>query len=649
MNTKKWVIFMLLAGGRTAFAQQSPDSTKKQLDEVVVTATRYPVKQSLTGKVLNVITREQLDRNEGRQLTDILNEQTGIVIIGAQNAPGSEQDVLMQGAPTGATLILIDGIPAYDPSGTTTNFDLNLINTDEIERVEVLKGSQSTLYGSDATAGVINIITKKGSGKPLNASFSASAGSWHTFKGSAGLDGKTGQTAYDLRYTKYRSNGFSDAYDSTGRANFDRDGFNEDMVTANVSHSLSRALRLSGNFQYSRYDHALDAGAYTDDPNYTTSTGNVQAGIGAEYELGAAMIHFNYHYNTVTRNYLDDSAIAIAQGGSFSQSSYTGRSHYLELYSNISLSRHADLLAGLDYRNQRISESDVYLSQYYSSVGALGIDSSKVRQGAGYVSLLLKEIGGFNFGVGGRYNSFSRYGKVITYSIDPSFLINDRLKLFANLSSGFSAPTLYQLYSPYRDPYGSLKPERTESVETGVQYSRHSFNARAVFFQRRTTDEVVFTFDAANPQGFYVNQDRQNDVGAEVEAAGQAGHWTFSANYTYTTGKGTTITNGKDTSFYNLYRQPKHLLNLKLGWQATTRLFVSASLRSVGKRIESVYGGSPIGVPAYYTLNGYADYRLTRRWKCFVDLENLTDRQYFDIPGFNSKRFNFMAGGTLHL
>ena len=650
MNRKKWLILMLLAGGQTAFAQDPADTTsKKQLDEVVVTATKFPVKQSLTGKVLDVITRDQLDKNEGRPLTAILNEQAGVVIIGAQNTMGSEQDVFIQGAPTGTTLILIDGIPAYDPSGVTTNFDLNLINTDEIERIEILKGSQSTLYGSDAMAGVINVITKKGNGKPFNAALNVSWGSYNTFRGSAGVDGKTGKTAYNVQYTKLRSDGMSDAYDSTGKGGFDKDGFNEDIVMANVSHQLSDAIQLRGNFQYSRYSHALDAGAYTDDKNYTTGSRNVQAGIGADFKLRAAMFHFNYNYNTVTRNYLDDSTMAITDGGTFSRSSYTGRSHFAELYSNVSLSRHVGLLAGIDYREQSTGQSDVYLSQYFSDSTNIGIDSARVRQAACYVSLQLRELGGFNLGAGVRYNSFSKYGNVMTWSIDPSYLINDRVRLFANLSSGFSAPTLYQLYSPYSDPYGRLSPEKTESVEAGAQYSLKHFNARGVFFSRHTTDEIIFTYDAAYPNGFYTNQDRQDDYGMEWELNWKTGPWTFTGNYTYTTGKGTTLSGGKDTSFYNLYRQPRHLLNLKAGWQPIGGLFVSLSLRSVGQRIEPDYGGTPVTVAPYYTVNGYAEYRTAKSLKFFIDLENLTNRQYFDIPGFNTKGFNFTAGIAVHL
>ena len=162
MSQKHLFVLALLAGSQAAYAQNFQDTVRRSLDEVVVTATKYPVKQALTGKVLDVITHEQLEKSGGKQLGEVLNTQAGIVVAGAQNNLGTGQSIYIQGAEAGKTLILIDGIPAYDPSGTSTNFDLNLVNTDEVERIEILKGSQSTLYGSDAVAGVINIITKKG-------------------------------------------------------------------------------------------------------------------------------------------------------------------------------------------------------------------------------------------------------------------------------------------------------------------------------------------------------------------------------------------------------------------------------------------------------------------------------------------------------
>jgi len=661
MSKKHFAILLLSVAGsgavfaQTRFPQIRKDSATKQLDEVVVTATKYPVKQALTGKVLTIISREQLEKSGGRQLTEVLNTQAGLIVIGAQNTLGTQQDVYLQGAAAGRTLILIDGVPAYDPSGVSNAFDLNLMNTDEVERVEILKGSQSTLYGSDAVAGVINIITRKGGGKPFNGSVNLAGGSFGTFKGSAGIDGKARNTSYNVQYTWLRSDGISAAYDSTGKNHFDNDGFNEHIVLANVSQKINDALQLRADFQYGHYRNDLDAGAYTDDKNYTGKSRNIQAGAGADYRIGSATLHFNYNYNTVTRSYLDDSSMQITQGGSYSRSGYTGRSHYVELYSHIDLSKYLDLLVGADYRNQRTDQSGIYIYQNYMppyqaiyDTSRLSVDSAKVRQLAAYASFLLKNLGGFHLGLGGRYNSFNRYGNVFTYSINPSYVVNDRLKVFADLSSGFSAPTLYQLYSQYRNPSGNLKPERTMSLETGIQYSQRYFNARALYFKRSTKDAIVFYTDASF-NSYYLNLDKQNDHGFEVEISAKTGPLSLSGNYTYTTGEVTTPVNGKDTTYYDLYRRPKNLVNLSAGLQIINPLYISLSLRTVGKRVESVYGSAPIDIASYYTLDGYIEYKMGRNLKFFVDLKNLTDQKFFDIPGYNSKRFNFMAGINVHL
>jgi vitamin B12 transporter len=223
------------------------------------------------------------------------------------------------------------------------------------------------------------------------------------------------------------------------------------------------------------------------------------------------------------------------------------------------------------------------------------------------------------------------------------------VKLFANLSSGFSAPTLYQLYSEYRNPSGDLNPERTTSLETGLQYNPSQLlNARALYFHRYTKDNIIFYTDA-NYNSYYMNLDKQKDQGVELEASYKPGPWTFSGNYTYTTGKVTTPVGGKDTTYNNLYRRPKNTVNLSAGIQVTRQLFLSTALRSVGKRIEAVYAAAPRNVDAYYTLDAYAEYKITHALKAFADCKNLTQQRFFDIPGYTSKKFNFMAGISLHL
>ena len=134
-----------------------------------------------------------------------------------------------------------------------------------------------------------------------------------------------------------------------------------------------------------------------------------------------------------------------------------------------------------------------------------------------------------------------------------------------------------------------------------------------------------------------------------MESSLKAGAWSFTGNYTYTTGKVTTPINGKDSSFYDLYRRPKNAVNFSAGLQVTKQLYLSSTLRTVGQRIESIYGAAPVTAAAYYTVDGYIEYKVGKHYKLFGDFKNLTNQQYFDVRGFNSFKFNFMAGINVHL
>ena len=621
------------------------DSTYKSLDEIVLTANKYPQKQSTTGKVLTVISRQTLEQNYARTLTQVLNEQAGLVINGSQNALGTNQTVFMRGATTANTLILVDGVPANDPSGISSEFDLNHFSIDQIERVEILKGAQSVLYGSDAVAGVINIITRKqNANKPIGFNLNAAAGTYGTFKGGAGISGKSDAISYNLQYSRLQSDGFSAAYDDKGNQNFDNDGFHQDVVGLNVTAQASKNWKLRLFGQYSNYFADIDDGPLKDDKNNTINNKNLQVGISSAYQFNKNVLNVNLNLNNTDRNLKDEVNNPILPGDfdpSFGD--YKGKTFFAEAFTNLYLHEHVNLLAGVDFRGQRADIETTY--------GKLGDDSLNSNQASAYASLLIQSLKGLNIELGGRFTNHSEFGSAFTYSFNPSYLINQQVKVFANISSGFRSPSLYHIASEYGNK--NLEPEKSMSYEAGIQFvnNDNTLNLRATVFSRHVKDVIIFKSINVPPYGQYGNADKQDDKGFELEARIRpSDKWNITANYAFVDGEITTKTvAGKDTSYNNLLRRPKNTFNTTIGIQPTKKLFASIGLRWVDKRDDQYYNSATFKtekkeLSSYYNLDAYASYQLKPFIKLFADFRNITNQQYFDLYGYNTRKFNFMAG-----
>jgi vitamin B12 transporter len=646
---KKFFVVAAAVFSSHFFAQAQDSSVTKQLDEVVVTANKYPQKQSSTGKVLTVISRDQLEKNTGRTLAQVLNEQAGLIINGSQNALGTNQAVYMRGAGAANTLILVDGVPANDASGISGEFDINHFSIDQVERIEILKGAQSVLYGSDAVAGVINIITKKqSSNKPFSINATVAAGTYGTFKGMAGVSGKIKAVTYNLQYSLLQSDGFSAAHDETGNSHFDNDGFKQDAVSANITVQATKNWQLRLFSQYGKYKADIDDGALADDRNNTLANKNLQAGLASVYDFNNGSLHVNLNLDNTERK-LDDLKNVPIDPNDFDpfHGVYKGKSLFAEAFANFNLHEHVGLLAGIDLRGQKANIETTYSN--------LGDDSLKANQFSGYASFFLKSLGGFNAELGGRFTNHSVFGSAFTYSFNPSYTINKEVKLFANIAYGFRAPSLYNLASEYGNR--DLKPEKSMSYEAGIQYinTKNTLNLRFTWFSRTIKDVIIFKSIFVAPYGQYDNADKQKDNGFELEATIRpADKWSIVGNYSYVDGNVTTLSSatGKDTSFYNLYRRPRNTINTTIGYQVSRKFFSSIGVRWVDKRDDLFFNNNTFAtekkvLSSYYNLDAYAAYQVKSFVKFFVDLCNITNQQYFDLYGYNSRRFNFMAGAVL--
>lgn len=631
---------------------QREDSIVKSLDEVVLTSNKYPKKQSETGKVITVINRQQLERSSGKTLGEVLNTVAGTTITGANNDLGTNQTVGIRGSSAGNVLILVDGIPVNDPSVITNYFDLNLFAIDQIERIEILKGGQSTLYGSDAVAGVINIITRKAGSRSFNMNAGLTGGSYNTFKQYMGFNGRNKSLDYSLNYSHLSSDGFSAAYDSTGTKGFDKDGFNQHVLNGRLGIKLSKHLQANFFSTYSYYKTDLDASPFTDEKDYTVKNDNAQGGAGLTCDHQNGSFHFNYQFNYVKRDYLDDSTYKSSPFVDYSKSHYIGRTHFAEIYNNWKW-KQWELLTGVDYRFNNTNQYSLYVFPGFPTPPSLL--KAKMSQISPYASVVYKNGKGFTMEAGGRWNHHSEYGNNFTFTINPSYLINGKVKLLANLYSAFKTPTLYQLFDPSAGNK-DLKPEKGITGEAGVEYfANKKFHMRAIGFYRNTKNVIVYTYDPANFTSLYRNVSRQENYGAEVEANYLTNKLNISANYTYTGGKtksafdGTGAPIGKDTTYYNLYHIPKNAINLAAGFQITPAFYTSANLHMVSKREEFIYGSSPETLKGYTTIDVYGEYKFSRKFKAFIDLKNITNQRYFDLLGYNSRKFNFTAGINFQL
>jgi vitamin B12 transporter len=618
------------------------------LDQVILTANKFEQKQSQTGKVVTVITKEQLEKNSGKTVAQVLNEQAGISIAGAYTATGGVQTIFMRGSSSGRTLILMDGIPVSDPSMINNEFDLNLFSINDVERIEICKGAQSTLYGSDAIAGAINIITvKKDINKPFNLKVTAGLGNKNTVRNNIQLYGKAGKLTYTTRFGKLSTNGFSAAKDTTGKGNFDNDGYDGNVINAGLQYQIAPSLLIKTFIQHSQYKADIDAGVFADEKDYRINNSNLSSGGGINFKKGIVNISANYQYGELNRDYRNDSLFVREFGTIFESNKYGARTQYAELYGSVKATRWLTILAGADYRRANMNQ------QYYSLSGfgpySSQFDDTSVHQTSFYGSLLFTAFGDrLHVEVGGRLNDHSRYGNNSTYTFNPAFNVSKNWRVFGSIASGFKAPSIFQVYDVFSgNP--DLKPEKSTNYEIGIQQSHEKISNRVVYFHR----DIKNGIDYNNATFTYFNFIKQAVNGLEWELyARPFSQLSITANYTLITGEEHTQSRKSfnDTSYNHLLRRPKHNINLIIGYQFNKAFFASISAKSVSSRYDvGGYKKEDVPLDSYLLLGAYAEYKWKENVKFFTDLQNITGKKFSDLRGYNAIPFLINGGISFQL
>ena len=615
-------------------AAQAQDTTRV-LNNVVVTATRSPKKLSDIGRVVTVITAEEISHAQGKTLPELLNTVPGITFSGANNAPGISSSVFLRGASTGNTLVLVDGFPVNNASAIDGSYDLNAFPLDQIDHIEILKGSGSTLYGSDAVAGVINIITKSFFEKRFHNELLLDAGSFNTYKESYSLNKGFKHTDITLNLSNTDSRGFPAATDTTGKAGFRDDGFHQRSALFKINQWVSGKFTLDGNVQTSYNTGNLPYAAFTDDKNYTYANTFLFAGLGAKLLLDKGQLRFNLSQNDVRNNYNDPASDANGNFGSSQKN--TGRITNAEAILNYGSGKHLDLTSGADFKyyntNQLTSFDTIARSTAHNSIASV------------YSSLFFK-AGIFHMELGGRYNHDDKYGNNFTYTVNPSVFIFDQLKLFGTIASAYKAPTLYQLFSPYGNI--GLKPETTTSYEAGFDWEiiKNTLSFNTALYKNNTRD-VIYFLDLPNPPfGIYKNGQNQRDKGFESELKLTVNKLTASAYAAYVTG---ILTDENGVASDNLFRRPKHTYGVNVYYRFLKNFSAGINYKYTGDRTDEkfdpvTFASSVVTLKPYNLIDAHLQFDASTHVSLFADLKNLLDEKYIDWLGYNTARFNFMAG-----
>jgi vitamin B12 transporter len=626
MKTKKLYVGVSLGLAQlvllnsTIQAQERPVSN---LEEVVVVASRSPKRLSEIGKVVRVITAETISRSQGRTLPELLNNVAGLTIGGNGGNAADVKAVYLRGASAANTLILIDGIPVNDASEISGEYNISSIPIENIDRIEILKGGNSTLYGSDAVAGVINVITRKGTGK-LAANLLATGGSYGTYKQVLGLSGQIEKTSITFNASNLDSDNFSSAAPANAESGFDKDGFHQKSMILNLGHQLSDRFQLRGNFQANNNSADLDNGAFSDAKDYTYNKSSYLAGIGGKIDFNKAVLNFNLSQNNLKNKYNNQGSVT----------NNAGDITHLESNLNYTFNNFIDIASGVSFRNLSTDQRNPFSSRLFADNNIKSLFSS----------LFVRSKMGFQAEIGGRFNDHSEYGTNFTYTLNPSYLIAGRYKLYANFSSAYRVPSLYQLFSEFGNL--ALRPETSVTYETGFDLNfSQDFNLSLSYFKRDIENVIDFGQVSAGKFG-YINQNRQNDIGYEVELSYKPiSLLNLNAFYAYVDGE---VTTPVSTSF-NLFRRPKNSYGLNAGLDISKSLSFNLIYKFTGDRRDRYFDGKTFKVVeadlgSFNILDVYLQFKASSKLTLFTDIKNILDEDYVELAGYQTRGLNYNAG-----
>ncbi|HQF41541.1 MAG TPA: TonB-dependent receptor [Ignavibacteriaceae bacterium] len=648
------ILFLFMFSLQSIFPQESEiqktDSTGfYRLNDVVVTATKTPTHYFEIANSISVIDSKQIQNSNSDNIFDLLKNEVGITYT-QQGGNGTLSNINIRGANSSYTLVLIDGMEmnlTSDPGGV---FDFSGLPVDNIDRIEILRGPQSTLYGSDAMAGVVNIITKTGSGSP-KFSLLTEGGSYNTYKAQFGLNGEIQKLNYSLSVSRTGSDGFSVADKDSG--NTEKDGYTFNNLSALLGYKLSENSRI--NF-YSRFiksdmDNDRFGGRFGDDPTYITKQEGLSVRIEGKVKsfdgLWDQKIGLSFVRN-VRKNSFDTSAASINYPfyyNDYSTALYDGRKYKLDWQNDFYLGKTNILTAGFDYETDQ-SSSDYYALNYSEKPFAPEIISILPKEEASIYGIYIQHQFNWNnaffISAGLRTDHHNKFGSQFTYRISPAFMLWETgTKIKTSIGTGFKAPSLFYLYDP---AFGNenLKPEKSFGWDLGIEQFLFSSktSAGATFFYNSFSEMFGFDFITFKT----ININKAITKGIELFLSSEPTNW-FRLKLNYTMLDARDLSPNSSNYDTNLLRRAKHKVGVLANFDITEKVNLNSELIWLTRRDDIDFNTyERVELKGYALLNVAAHYDIFNFLRLNVRVENLLDTKYQEVLGYGTAGLSVYGG-----
>lgn len=620
--------------------------------QITITANRSETSIQRTGSAITVISADEIRKSNPGSLAEALRSVPGLDLT-ETGGPGGSTAVRLRGANAGQTLVLIDGMRVNDPSGSSGEFDFAALAPGLIDRIEVLRGPQSALYGSDAIGGVINIITKRGRG-PFSAYGQVEGGSYGTYGANTGAHGTQGPWNYAFAFSTLKTDGFSRYGYRIGRApgiagKLENDGTTRHGAYGRIGYNAGTGLRFEIGSMATITKSDYDA-AFGFQPDSQGRADTVFHSSFAKAELDTFDNRLKHSVqlfaSRTKRDYRSFYTVNFPPPTDFFEKyQYIGTRVGAEYQGNLALDRFGSLIFGTRIEREAIESYSEFIAPFPTPRTKDVGKSQSTRSAFALWQVPLGER--LDISLGGRIDDVVDTTIFRTWRATAAYRITETgTKLRASAGTGGKAPTLYQLHAPL---YGvaSLQPERSFGVDAGIDQTLFDGRVKlsATVFANRMKQMIDFEFNGAvcpgglgvHPFGCYANIARAETSG--VETAAEAVLWqdylTLKATYTYLKAR------DRDTGLA-LARRPEHSGKAGLSITPYANWTIEPTLTFMGRRFSTT--GQRERLAPYARLDALVNYRVNEHFDVYLRGENLTNARYQEVTNYGTTGRAVYAG-----